>query len=148
MILHAMNHSDRIENLHPRFKQLFDYIKSNDLLNAKTGRIELDGDLLFINNVHPTLVKAEEQVMEAHHVYLDVHIPLDGAEIMGWKPTADCVEERQAYNAEKDVKLFYDKPEQYVTIYPGEFLIVYPEDAHAPLIGEGKIRKLVAKVKI
>jgi len=25
---------------------------------------------------------------------------------------------------------------------------VYPEDAHGPLIGEGKIRKLIAKVKL
>ena len=31
---------------------------------------------------------------------------------------------------------------------PGEFAIVYPEDPHAPVIGEGKIRKLIGKVKL
>jgi len=31
---------------------------------------------------------------------------------------------------------------------PGQCLVVYPEDAHAPLIGNGRIRKLVAKVKL
>ena len=36
----------------------------------------------------------------------------------------------------------------YVTVRPGEFLIVYPEDAHAPIIGRGKLRKLIAKVKL
>ncbi|MBQ2362542.1 MAG: YhcH/YjgK/YiaL family protein, partial [Bacteroidaceae bacterium] len=30
----------------------------------------------------------------------------------------------------------------------GEFLLVYPEDAHAPLVGEGKQRKLIIKVRI
>ena len=31
---------------------------------------------------------------------------------------------------------------------PGQFVIVYPEDPHAPVIGSGKIRKLIAKVKL
>lgn len=36
----------------------------------------------------------------------------------------------------------------WVDLYPGQLLIVYPEDPHAPIIGQGKIRKLIAKVKI
>ena len=36
----------------------------------------------------------------------------------------------------------------YLTIRPGEFVIVWPEDAHAPIIGEGTLRKLIAKVLI
>ncbi|MEI8271969.1 MAG: YhcH/YjgK/YiaL family protein, partial [Paludibacter sp.] len=44
--------------------------------------------------------------------------------------------------------LYNDKPTCYLTIELGEFFIVYPEDAHAPLIGKGNIRKLIAKVKI
>ena len=33
------------------------------------------------------------------------------------------------------------------TLSPGEFVIFFPEDAHAPCIGEGVIRKMVAKVR-
>lgn len=50
MILSDLNHTERLEKEHPLFKQLFDYIRANDLLNAPLGRIELDGDRLFINN--------------------------------------------------------------------------------------------------
>ena len=31
---------------------------------------------------------------------------------------------------------------------PNDFLIVFPEDAHAPIIGSGKIRKVIAKVML
>ena len=40
MILAKLTDSSRYENLHPLFKQLFDYVKSNDLLNTDLGRIE------------------------------------------------------------------------------------------------------------
>lgn len=53
MIVSRLESSSRIESLHPLFKQLFDYVKTHDLLNAPLGRIELDGDNLFINNVNP-----------------------------------------------------------------------------------------------
>ena len=44
------------------------------------GRIELDGDNLFINNVNPTCVKESEQVLEVHRDYIDIHILLEGKE--------------------------------------------------------------------
>ena len=34
MILSDLNHTERLEKEHPLFKQLFDYIRANDLLNA------------------------------------------------------------------------------------------------------------------
>ena len=49
MIVSNLQNSSRIEPLHPLFKQLFDYVKSHDLLHTPCGRIELDGDNLFIN---------------------------------------------------------------------------------------------------
>ena len=115
MIVSRLENSSRIESLHPLFKQLFDYVKTHDLLNAPLGRIELDGDNLFINNVNPECVPADKQVLEMHRDYIDVHILLTTL---------------------------------FATLQPGEFAIVYPEDPHAPVIGEGKIRKLIGKVKL
>lgn len=148
MILSTLKNSGRIESLHPRFKQLFDFVRSNDFLNRETGRIELDGDNLFINNVHPQMLLVEEQALEVHRDYIDIHIPLDKTEIIGWKPTDDCIKEKSAYDAINDYALYSDESVNLVKVEPGEFLIVYPEDAHAPIIGKGKIRKLIAKVRI
>ena len=52
MIVSRLENSSRIESLHPLFKQLFDYVKTHDLLNAPLGRIELDGDNLFLSSTY------------------------------------------------------------------------------------------------
>ena len=54
MIISNLQNSSRVESLHPLFKKLFDYVKTHDLLHTPCGRIELEGDNLFINNVNPT----------------------------------------------------------------------------------------------
>jgi beta-galactosidase beta subunit len=33
-------------------------------------------------------------------------------------------------------------------LHPGQFGIYFPDDVHAPMIGEGRIRKLIMKVKV
>ncbi len=60
----------------------------------------------------------------------------------------DVQQQKQAYQKENDCALYSDAPTSFVDLRPGQFAIMYPEDPHAPVIGEGKIRKLIAKVKI
>lgn len=148
MIVSNLQNSKRIESLHPLFSKLFAYVKSHDLLHAELGRIEIDGDNLFINNVNPECVARDKQVLELHRDYIDVHILLQGNETIGWKATEDLINEVKSYEKEGDCALYSDTPTTYVDVNPGEFVLVYPEDAHAPVIGEGKIRKLIAKVKL
>lgn len=148
MIVSNLQNSRRVEGLHPLFKTLFDYVKSHDLLHTDLGRIEIEGDDLFINNVNPECVAAEKQVLELHRRYIDVHILLEGAERIGWKAIEDLTAEAKPYEEEGDCALYSDAPTAFVDLLPGQFLIVYPEDPHAPVIGEGKIRKLIAKVRI
>ena len=148
MIVSNLQNSERIESLHPLFKLLFDYVKTHDLIHTECGRIELAGDDLFINNVNPTCVSASEQVLEVHRDYIDVHILLEGKERIGWKALEDVNDLKQAYQKEGDCALYSDTPTSFVDLLPGQFLIVFPEDPHAPVIGEGKIRKLIGKVKI
>ena len=90
MVLSNLQHSGRVESLHPLFKTVFDYVKSHDLLNTPCGRIELQGDDLFINNVNPECVAADKQVLEVHRQYIDIHILLEGEETIyktGYKST-------------------------------------------------------------
>lgn len=148
MTISDLKHSSRIEPLHPMFKKVFDYVKSHDLLHAPCGRVELDGDRLFINNSNPECVTAEKQVLEVHRQYIDIHILLEGEETIGWKPLDDCATLSKAYDADADCALYAEPAQTYVKLHPGEFLVAWPEDAHAPVIGEGKIRKLIVKVRI
>ena len=149
MIVCALEESGRIESLHPLFGELMTYVKNNDLLNAPTGRITIKGDDLFINNVNPATVAQDKQVLEVHRDYIDVHILLEGKERIAWKNLADCEECVQEYKADGDCALYSDAGTTYVDLLPGQCCIVWPEDAHGPVIGDGdKIRKLIAKVKI
>ncbi len=149
MILGSLNYSERIEALHPRFKEVFDYIKQNDLLNAPLERITLDGDKLFINNVLIEQGKSQaEQPMEAHKRYIDIHVLLQGEERVGWADIDKLGEPSKAYDEADDYMLYEQEAISYVDLKEGEFVIVYPEDAHAPIIGKGQIRKLIVKVLI
>ena len=148
MILSHISDSARYESLHPLFKQVFDYIKSHDLLNVPAERIVLDGDKLFINVADAKLVAKEAQKLEVHQKYIDIHFPLSGEEIVGWKHLSGLGESEAPFDAENDFALYAEKPSTYYTVLPGEFYIVYPEDAHAPIIGEGCLRKLIVKVLI
>ena len=148
MILANLQNTERIEGLHPLFKEVFDYIKSHDLLHTECGRIELKGSDLFINNVNATLKAQDKQVLEAHRDYIDIQILLEGKERMGWMAIEDVKNEIQAYDQEKDCALYADQSTSFFDLVPGQFAIFFPEDAHAPVIGEGTVRKLIAKVRI
>ena len=146
MILSHISDSQRYESLHPLFKQVFDYIKTHDLLNAPAERVVLDGDTLFINVCDAKLLSAEAQKLEVHQKYIDIHFPLSGEEIVGWKHLSNVGTSEAPFDVENDFALYAEAPSTYYTVLPGEFYIVYPEDAHAPIIGEGVLRKLIVKV--
>ena len=133
MILSTLAESGCVEHLHPAFKLVLDYVKSHDLTKVPAGRIALDGDRLFINVDDATLRTEAEQALEVHRRYIDIHFPLSGSERVGWSPL-------EALAAESSREPF--------DVVPGQFYIMYPEDAHAPIIGSGTLRKLVAKVRI
>ena len=60
----------------------------------------------------------------------------------------DVSEEIKPYDPEGDCALYADRPTSWLHLVPGQVAVFFPEDAHAPVIGEGKIRKMIAKVKI
>lgn len=148
MILSHISDSSRYESLHPLFKQVFDYIKANDLTKVPAERIVLDGDKLFINVADARLIPAETQKLEVHQKYIDIHFPLSGKEIVGWKHLSNLGTSKAPFDTDNDFALYAEEPTTYFTVMPGEFYIVYPEDAHAPIIGEGTLRKLIVKVMI
>lgn len=148
MIIGDLKNSFRYENLHPLFKEVFSVIKNTNWNEKEVGKIILDDEKLFIIVSEPECIAKEKQVLEYHKKYLDIHILLQGEETIGWKSLNDCNDEKQAYNEKDDYGLYNDAPDTFVTLQPNQFLIVYPEDAHAPIIGNRKIRKLVVKALV
>lgn len=147
MIVDVLANSERIEGLNPFFKAVFDYIKTHDLTGMPAGRIDIAGNNAYIKIEDARGRKVEEAVYERHDEYIDIQMPLSGAEGYGWKAKSLLGEERAPYDAAGDFTFYRDPVKFVFTLVPGEFVIFFPEDAHAPCIGEGVIRKMVVKVK-
>ena len=153
MIVSNLTHSDRIEALHPLFKTFFDYVKTHDLLNAEYGRIEVQGDDVFINHINPECVPADKQVLELHRDYIDIQTVIAGDEIIGYQPILHAgavVEDRSASDA-----WFYNPSlddDTVIRMVPGTFAVFTPADGHRCLCapdGTGKpIKKAIMKIRI
>ena len=148
MILDAIENSALIETLNPRFKKAFDYLKNNDLASAPQGVIEIDGKNTYISISEFDGKPDGEARLETHRQYIDIQIPLKGNETIGWKRLASVTEPSGEYNWHDDIRFYEDVPTAQITVTPGEFVIFFPDDAHAPGIASHRIKKAVIKIKI
>lgn len=83
MIIANITDREHYYSLHPKMKQLWDYILTHDLANSPTGRINIDGDRLFVNVDDSEMSPKEERPLEVHRRYIDVQIPLTASEKIG-----------------------------------------------------------------
>lgn len=148
MILDSLQNSEKYNSVHPRFKQAFDYLKSNDLAALPVGKIELAGSDLVVNVVDNTGKPEAAAKMETHNNFIDIQIPVGKAERMGWKAICDLTETTDAYNPEKDLTFYADKATSFVDVQPYQFVVFFPEDGHQPGIAEGVYRKIIVKVRV
>lgn len=148
MEIGKLNNTKWAERLHPGIKTLFDFIKKTDFDQLPKGRVEVDGNEVYVMNLDIKGVDKAIQPLEMHRDYIDVHILLDGNETIGWKPLDEIENITQEYVKASDCALSDDTPRLFIEMKPQEFCIVFPEDPHSPAIGQGNIRKLIGKVKI
>lgn len=151
MIIAKTEDAYRYYTLHPLLKTLFHFVARHPLCEAKEGRIEIEGNNLYINNGPATLRSPEERPLEVHRLYMDVHFPLNGVERIGWTSIDDLTDEPflQPYQSGSDFATYRSGlARTFFDLHPGEFCIMFPEDAHAPLIGEGTLLKAVSKIRM
>ncbi|MBR3477893.1 MAG: YhcH/YjgK/YiaL family protein [Bacteroidaceae bacterium] len=146
MIIDTLANLGKYVALNPLFQDVVDYINNNDLASMPTGKVLIKGNELYANfTVAKGKTKAEAK-LESHDVMIDIQIPFNVPESMGYTPRTDLDE--QPYNAEKDITFYDGLAQQYITVHPGMFVIFFPQDAHAPCVSEAsEIRKVIFKVK-
>ena len=66
--------------------------------------------------------------------------------VFGWSEKKDCLTPVADFDAEKDIQLFTDVPQCFYTVREGQFSILFPEDGHAPMLGEGRVKKCIFKI--
>lgn len=148
MIADSLKNSALYYSVNPRLEKAFAYLKTVDLETLAPGKYEIDGKDIYLSVVERDLKSKQEAKLEVHNEYLDVQIVLRGEEGFGWSERCALKQPKDAFNTEKDIQFFEDEPQTYYTLRPGQFTILLPEDGHAPLVGEGPIRKAILKVKM
>jgi YhcH/YjgK/YiaL family protein len=148
MIFSNISQSDRYAALHPLFPRAFDYIRNSDLFALAPGRYNLLGEDLIAIVEHLPGRTREVAKLEAHRRYIDIQMVVDGIEEMGWKALADCYNPVSEHSMEKDIRFYHDAAASWISTPPDHFCIFFPEDAHAPLVSSGQLRKVIFKLAV
>lgn len=148
MIIDSIRSFERYVHIHEHFSKVYEFITENDLHSLAPGKYEIDGNNAWVTISEQDAVGLDSvPELEVHDTYIDIHVPLEGTETIGWRDRSKCSGVDVEYNAENDYAMLKEEPEVYVSVDPDNFVICFPKDAHAPLMGTGVIRKAVFKVR-
>ncbi len=148
MVLDSITDLAAYGALNRHFATVCAYLEQHLLADLSEGKYPIDGENVYVAISERDLKKPADAALEAHDRYIDIQVVLEGREGFGWKKRSLCAAPRGEMNQEKDVIFYNDVPETYFTLGPGEMGIFFPQDAHAPLVGEGHVKKAVIKVKV
>lgn len=148
MILAPISGFSRYLALNPHLDIVARALADLDPSTIVNGRRELLPDTVFLVGA-PDAVTRPSARLEAHRRFLDVQVVLEGLDTIGWAPLATCTEIDTPYDDVADIEFYRDPPVLTVPIPAGYFTVFFPDDAHAPLLGDGlSVNKCVFKVRL
>lgn len=147
MIIDTIENLGKYVELNPLFADVVEFLKNNNLQTIEEGKHFIKDKDLFVNIQVAKGKTQEAAVLETHIEMIDIQIPITCEETFGYTPLCDLPDFE--YNAEKDITKYGDtKAQTYVTVKPGQFVIFFPQDGHAPcIINQPEIKKAIFKVK-
>jgi len=148
MILDSLANADHYSALHPLFARAFDYLRTTNLAETDSGRFNLDGDNLIAIFSKGAGRERSSAKLECHRRYIDIQYIISGNDEMGWKSLRDCHQPVVEFNSDKDIQFFNDHTDTWVATPAGSFCLFFPYDAHAPLVSNGEIHKVVLKIAV
>ena len=144
MVIDTLDNLGKYVGLNPLFADVVDFLKKNDLNALEEGKHLIKDKDLFVNITTAKGRTKEDAVLETHVEMIDIQIPIDTDETFGYTPLCDLPD--YEYNAEKDITKYGDTVAQtYVTCRPGQMVIFFPQDGHAPCISEKEENKASVK---
>lgn len=124
-----------------------DYLAEKDLNELNMGRNDVDGDQVYINRFNYVTMPEAEAAWEGHKYYADIHVLLDGEEKIGVTNASSL--KAGEYDETGDFIPYEGPVDSWVTMRPGDILVVFPEDVHmvkVQLNGPSEVKKAVFKV--
>ena len=136
--------------IHPNLDLALEHITPEFLASLRDNqRVELKGDLVYCTQFTYETIPQEESFFEAHRRYLDIHIMVEGEERVDMNRPEDLtLTDAQDGN---DFYAYQGESWHSTVLKPGEFLVVFPGDAHRIKVqvdGPKTVSKAVFKVCI
>ena len=115
--------------IHPNLDLALEHITPEFLASLRDNqRVELKGDLVYCTRFTYETIPQEESFFEAHRRYLDIHIMVEGEERVDMNRPEDLkLTDAQEGN---DFYAYQGESWHSTVLKPGEFLVVFPGDAH------------------
>ncbi|MBR5158421.1 MAG: YhcH/YjgK/YiaL family protein [Bacteroidaceae bacterium] len=147
MILDTLDRLGSYGNISPLMDKVLDFFRKTDLSTLKPGRIELQGDDLFVNVNRQDAQTRQEARIEAHKEYIDIQVPISCDEEMGFISAPFMPAPSEPYSADRDVAFFPGQCDTYLNVRRGMFTVFFPGEGHAPAITKDGILKLIVKIR-
>ena len=145
MILDTLDRLESYGYISPLMDKVLDFFRKTDLATLKPGRIDLQGDDLFVNVNRQDAQTRDEAPIEAHQEYIDIQVPISSDEEMGFISFMPAPS--KAYNADRDVAFYPGLCDTYLNVRKGMFVVFFPGEGHAPAITRDGILKLIVKIR-
>lgn len=142
---------DKISNIR-EYKEIpaevIDFIEG---LNSETfpGHYEINSDIFANIDCYETKLSGNGK-LEAHKKYIDIQMLLAGEERLDYIDVSE-LKISEPYNSDRDV-MFFEKTDKFlnsVKLSYGNFILLYPHEAHQPQMAideSQKVKKVVIKI--
>lgn len=147
MILDTLDRLDKYGFISPMMDKVLDFFRKTDLSTLTPGRIDLQGDDLFVNVNRQDAQTRQEARIEAHKEYIDIQVPISSDEEMGFISAPFMPAPSVPYSADRDVAFFPGLCDTYLNVRKGMFVVFFPGEGHAPAITKDGILKLIVKIR-
>ncbi len=144
MITDLTSQGDRYTGIHPAFTDAFAFLSSAEPAQLPIGTHDRGSFTAVVIETAGKDVHGAR--LEYHERDIDIHATLQGHDIIGWRPRALCTTPDGGFDSANDIGFVRDQPTLWIPVPPGSFAVFFPEDGHAPLAGDGPIRKIVLKI--
>ena len=126
-----------------------DYLAGHPLAEMENGHYEIDEKLVYLDISEYDTVVEEEAVFEAHEKYADIHMTVEGIEVIGVSDISKVNIKVDYREKGADFLVVEGDVEHYMKLTPGKALITLPGDAHKIKIAPeapAPVKKAVIKV--
>ena len=135
--------------IHPNLDLALERITPEFFAALGDERVEILPRKVWCTRYTYDTIPEEVNFFEAHEKFLDIHVMLQGSEGVQIAPPAALTPAEG--KPEKDFYAYHGQPWQTLVLSPGDFLVVWPNDAHKikmQLGGPETVTKAVFKVRI